>query len=153
MPTKFVCIGEFGRVFNGVWMHKHDDGSFKSQDVAIKTVKGYYMWSILCDCWRPLLFRLWINGKVKVNSPWECAHENSSPWQHIENFGCLSGDWCARWSSLYCTALYGQWRSEDIIIWKTRDSQQLSLSHKSLANMWEIVLLDIVKLELLYNEF
>jgi len=33
-------VGEFGRMFNGMWIHKHDDGSYKSQDVAIKTVKG-----------------------------------------------------------------------------------------------------------------
>ncbi|XP_065912513.1 hepatocyte growth factor receptor-like [Dysidea avara] len=31
--------GEFGRVFKGVWIHKHDDGSYKSEEVAIKTVK------------------------------------------------------------------------------------------------------------------
>ncbi|XP_065883016.1 uncharacterized protein [Dysidea avara] len=37
--TGIIGEGEFGRVFNGMWIHKHDDGSYKSQEVAIKTVK------------------------------------------------------------------------------------------------------------------
>ena len=35
-----MCIGEFGKVYKGTWVHKTDNGDTISQVVAVKTIKS-----------------------------------------------------------------------------------------------------------------
>ena len=40
MLLYIMCIGEFGKVYKGTWVHKSSNGDEVSQIVAVKTIKG-----------------------------------------------------------------------------------------------------------------
>ena len=36
----YICTGEFGQVFKGIWTHMNADGNNNSEVVAVKTIKS-----------------------------------------------------------------------------------------------------------------
>ena len=66
--NKWIYLGEFGKVYKGVWQHKSDFGDAVSQVVAVKTIKSNYT----CKCeWacenRPYL------QKIHMFRKWYCS--------------------------------------------------------------------------------